>query len=100
MTNEEYRDYVNMRSQEFTDFNYCVVALNGEAGEVAEWHKKYNLRGNVLDLSREDLKEEMGDVLFYLVRMAHLQGWSLEDIMEGNQKKLDNRVALGYKQVG
>ena len=100
MTTTEYEQYVETRCKPFTDFNYCVVALNGEAGEVAEWHKKYNLRGNILDLSVEDLKEELGDVLFYLTRAASLKGWSLVDIMEGNKKKLDDRVNKGYKQVG
>ncbi len=100
LTTGEYEDYVTSRCQPFTDLNYCIVALNGEAGEVAEWHKKYNLRGNILELTKDDLKEELGDVLFYLTRLASLEGWSLQDVMEANKAKLDDRVAKGFKQVG
>lgn len=96
MTNKEYAEYVNHRCKEYTDLNYCIIALNGEAGEVAEWYKKCVLRGNPNDdLSDADLMEELGDVHFYLTRIANLKGWTLEDIMDFNRVKLDGRKARG-----
>ena len=86
MTTKEYSDYVQLRSKPYTDENYCIIALNGEAGEVAEWYKKY-------------LKGELGDVLYYLTRLASLNGWTLEDIMEGNKAKLDERVAKNMRMI-
>ena len=93
MTQNEYRAYVISRMQHFCDLNYCIVALNGEAGEVAEWHKKHNLRGNPEGkLSDEDLKKELGDVRFYYEAICHLKGWTDDDITDANQEKLDDRV--------
>lgn len=100
MKKSEYEDYVLMRCKGYVDANYCVVALNEEAGEVAGWWKKYQLRGNPKgDLSPEDLKSELGDVLFYLTALAHVNGWSLSDIMEKNKEKLDEREAKKMRMV-
>ena len=96
MTILEFQDHVNHYAKLFTDLNYCVIALNGEAGEVAEWYKKAVLRGNPDGNLREiDLLDELGDVLFYLTRIAHLKGWSLEDVMATNKLKLDERSGRG-----
>lgn len=100
MTTAEYEAYVGSRIKEFCDVNYCVIALNGEAGEVAEWYKKFVLRKNIAQKhSLTDLQGELGDVLFYLTWLGKLHGWSLEDIMHMNVSKLDKRVAEGMKQV-
>lgn len=72
---------------------YCALALNGEAGEVAEWVKKVELRGRPGDLTDEDLLLELGDVLWYLTRMAQIKGWTLEDVMRANMAKLAARRA-------
>lgn len=100
MTSEEYEAYVISRMKDFCDLNYCVIALNGEAGEVAEWHKKFNLRKNIAQKhTLTDLQEELGDVLFYLTALGKLNGWSLSAIMDMNRSKLENREALGMKQI-
>ena len=100
MTTFEYETYVESRCQPYCDPAYTVIALNGEAGEVAEWFKKYVLRGNPTGKhTLEDLAGELGDVLFYLTRLANLYGWSLEEIMERNKAKLDNRVAKGMRSI-
>lgn len=101
MTVSEYEKYVEGRCQPYTTAEYCVIALNEEAGEIAGWWKKHQLRGNPTGkLTVADLKGELGDVLFYLVRMAHHYGWSLEDIMNYNKQKLDERVSAGKVSVG
>lgn len=99
MTTQEYEAHVLQRSKVDLDLNYAVVALNGEAGEVAEWHKKYNLRGNPNgDLSDVDLLLELGDVQFYLTRLAALKGWTLSDVMRANIDKLENRRGAGLRR--
>lgn len=100
MTKREYEDYVQLRSKDDLDLNYAIIALNEEAGECAGWHKKFNLRGNPTGkLSREDLLSELGDVLFYLTRAAALNGWTLDDVMEKNKEKLDERKGRHLRQV-
>jgi len=94
VTITEYQNFVDENCREYTDKAYSVIALNGEAGEVAEWYKKAVLRGNPDGkLSKQDLKEELGDVLFYLVRLAALYKWSLEEVMDANVAKLEKRKA-------
>lgn len=100
MTTSEYEKYVESRCLPYTDAPYCVVAINEEAGEIAGWWKKFILRGNPTGkLTVQDLKGEIGDVLFYLTRLAQHYGWTLEEVMNHNKKKLDERVEKGMKII-
>ena len=100
MHKSDYEKYVESRCKPYVDKNYCAVALAEESGEVCGYWKKYQLRGNPDGkFTPDDLKSELGDVLFYLTRMALLHGWSLDDVMQYNVEKLDQRVAKG-KVVG
>lgn len=79
-----------------TDLAYNVIAINGEAGEIAEWYKKYICRKNPGNkLSKEDLLSELGDVLWYLVNIAHLNGWTLTEVCKFNMNKLETRYQSG-----
>jgi NTP pyrophosphatase (non-canonical NTP hydrolase) len=98
MTTAEYEKWVESRCQPYTDANYCVVAINEEAGEIAGWWKKHQLRGNPTgSLTVNDLKGELGDVLFYITRLASHYGWTLDEIMNANRAKIDDRVERGVK---
>lgn len=99
MTKKEYEEYVLKQCKGYVDLNYCVIALNEEAGEVAGWYKKVVLRQASKGLTEDDLKGELGDCLFYLTCIARCKGWSLNDIMEFNKEKLDARVAKYPKGV-
>ena len=93
MNQRDYEDYVQLRSREYVDANYCAVAIPEEAGEVAGYWKKYQLRGNPGGkLAPVDLMNELGDVLFYVTRMASLHGWTLSEVMDANKTKLDARA--------
>lgn len=100
MNTFEFEFHVREKSRYKMDLDYCVIALNEEAGEVAGWYKKYILRGNPTGmLTKEDLKGELGDCLYYITALAQTQGWTLEEIMDFNKVKLDDRVAKDMKQV-
>lgn len=100
MTTQQYEKFVDSMCKPYCDKPYTVIALNGEAGEVAEWFKKFELRGNPTGkLTQEDLLSELGDVLFYVTRLAQLYGWSLDAIMETNQTKLLRRQAEGKRSI-
>jgi len=100
MTTQDFESHIATHALPDLDLNYAIIGICGEAGECAEWHKKHNLRKNRAGLcSPDDLKGELGDVLFYLTRAANLMGWTLEDIMVQNKAKLDERVAKKFKQV-
>lgn len=80
---------------------YNAVGLCGEAGEVANVVKKMKIRevlppGEVVSLKtkesyQENLVDELGDVLFYLTRVAMDSDVSLEEVMEGQYEKLSQQ---------
>jgi len=76
---------------------YHVLGLTNEAGEVAGKVKK-NIRdkGNVWDqVDRDALAQELGDVLWYLSRVASAVGYTLEEIAQMNLDKLASRKERG-----
>jgi NTP pyrophosphatase (non-canonical NTP hydrolase) len=73
---------------------YLGLCIAGEAGEVAEKLKKaYRDSGGQVDSAA--MAKELGDVCYYLVRYAHKLGCSLEDVLEANMAKLNDRQARG-----
>ncbi len=72
---------------------YLALGVTGEAGEVAEKVKKIlrDDEGSISDEKKEELKKELGDVLWYLSQMARMLGYSFEDVAQTNIDKLWNR---------
>lgn len=75
-----------------------VVALGlcGEAGEVAELIKKWVGHGHPLE--KDKIKEELGDVLWYLAALATHMGFSLEVVARENIDKLKARYPDGFSE--
>jgi NTP pyrophosphatase (non-canonical NTP hydrolase) len=74
-----------------------LLGLVGETGEIAEKAKKI-VRDQDSDFSKfdkEDLKKELGDVLWYIAIVADYFDISLEDIGQKNIDKLASRQARG-----
>ncbi|HGY5536683.1 MAG: nucleoside triphosphate pyrophosphohydrolase family protein [Prochlorococcus sp.] len=76
---------------------YPTLGLAGEAGEVADKVKKVlRDRQGVFDLNtREAIKLELGDVLWYVAQLASELGFDLEDVAQANLDKLSSRAARG-----
>lgn len=76
------------------NFVYPTLGLSGEAGEVAEKIKKVirDKEGKIDEETREMIKKELGDVLWYVSQLASELGLSLDDIAEGNIQKLYSRM--------
>jgi NTP pyrophosphatase (non-canonical NTP hydrolase) len=66
-----------------------ALGLCGEAGEVVE-HIKKELRGDGA-ANRNELCEELGDVLHYLCRIASEYNLSMAEIIRTNVTKIENR---------
>ena len=76
---------------------YLALGLNGEAGEVAEQIKKA-MRNDAGELTVERLvllKKEIGDVLWYLTRLADELDSNLAEIATDNVEKLLTRRRQG-----
>lgn len=71
-----------------------VMGLCGESGEVIDLVKKHLAQGHPLD--RTALAGELGDVAWYLAETAHVLGFTLEDILQGNLDKLQARYPEGF----
>lgn len=68
---------------------YCVLKLNGEAGEVAEkWGKAMR---DATPVDEQLLALELGDILWYVAVMAKHLDFTLQDIAEMNIQKLASR---------
>ncbi len=75
------------------NLEYPTLGLAGEAGEVANIVKKIQRDhgGEVNDEIRSKLKDELGDVLWYISACADELGLTLTEIAEYNVQKLAKR---------
>lgn len=76
---------------------YLGLGVTGEAGEIAEKLKKLmrNHKGQMSEEMRQDLKKEMGDVLWYLSQLSFELGFKFSDVAKANVEKLQDRQARG-----
>jgi NTP pyrophosphatase (non-canonical NTP hydrolase) len=94
---EEYQKAIEKfaiypRESKLTAVGYLTLGLNGEAGEVAEQVKKaIRNDGQITDERRAKILDEIGDVLWYVSRIASEFDASLKDVAERNVAKLEQR---------
>jgi len=79
------------------NFIYPTLGLAGEAGEVAEKIKKVlrDKNGVIDNETKEMIKKELGDVLWYVSQLATELGLSLDDVVGSNIDKLYDRMKRG-----
>lgn len=73
----------------------CALGLSAESGQVITLVKNYTFRGQKLD--PEQLKHEMGDVLWYLSQIAQWAGIDFDDVAQNNIETLNQRYPNGYE---
>lgn len=71
-----------------------ALGLAGEAGEVADLIKKHLGHGHWLN--KDEIRKELGDVLWYLATVAEACGLSLEEVAAANIVKLQARYPTGF----
>lgn len=81
------------------NLEYPTLGLAGEAGEVANIVKKIqrDFGGKITDATRAKLKDELGDVLWYISACADELGLTLSEIAEFNVEKLAKRHNKNYE---
>lgn len=99
---EEYQEMTAATAGEFTDpreerCNWSM-GLAGETGELVDLVKKHVFHGKFP--AADDLIGELGDVLWYLARLAASYGVSLETVAERNIAKLRERYPQGFQKGG
>lgn len=76
---------------------YVAMGLAGEAGELINKIKKI-IRDDNNQLTaerKEQIKQELGDLMWYIAMICEETGLSLDEVMEANNKKLLGRVERG-----
>ena len=68
---------------------HALLGLSGEVGELSEAVKKWLYYGKPLDAM--NIKEELGDVLWYMALLCNTLSLDLWDVMEANIRKLKVR---------
>ena len=69
------------------------LGISGEAGDVAGCIKKtYSHKNDQV----EGIKENLGDTLWYIAMICNFYGWSLEEVINNNIKKLEKRYPNGF----
>ena len=79
---------------------YPTLGLVGEAGEVADKVKKIlrDKKGVFDKDSRDAIKFELGDVLWYISQLSSELGYELDEIANSNLQKLNSRKIRGQIQ--
>ncbi|MBE7517579.1 MAG: nucleoside triphosphate pyrophosphohydrolase family protein [Chloracidobacterium sp.] len=96
MNFEEYQSEASRTAlypRRLSNLEYPTLGLTGEAGEVANVVKKIQRDhgGIISDDIRTKLKDELGDVLWYISACADELGITLTEIAEYNVAKLAKR---------
>lgn len=78
-------------------FVYPLLGLQGETGEVSEKIKKIfrDEGGKLTQGKREEIKKELGDVLWYLAQLSKELGIKFSDVAKGNLEKIFSRKTRG-----
>lgn len=112
MTNAQFQQLTTKHSLS-DELLYNSNALAGEVGECANLTKKIymattrpdwverneeRLRLLTKEQFTEQLKDELGDALFYLTRLANLIGVSLEELMKTQASKLSEK-SITYGRI-
>jgi NTP pyrophosphatase (non-canonical NTP hydrolase) len=68
-------------------YQHALLGLIGESGEVADQYKKHIFKPGYR-ATREERLDELGDVLYYLAILAHLDGHTIDELSQLNYDKL------------
>ena len=89
MTAQKYQELLRKYDVSPGELWYYGLGLAGESGEVVDKIKKFYRDGEPSSL--QPLLNELGDALWYLTRIASYFSRTLEDIMDINIQKLEDR---------
>lgn len=94
----EYAQFVESRAKvmptHVEDLLHGAIGISGEAGELLDSIKKTWVYNKDVDLG--NIKEELGDLLFYIQHVANTAGFNLEAVLVDNMTKLRIRYPSGY----
>lgn len=75
-----------------------AFGLTGETGETVDLLKKILFHGHDLEINKDKLVKELGDIMWYVAGIATTAGLSMQDIAAVNIEKLRQRYPDGFSQ--
>ena len=75
---------------------HASMGLSGEAGELIDTIKKHIFYNKPLDV--KNIKEEAGDILWYIAIILDQVDSSFDEVMKLNQDKLEARYPSGFTE--
>ena len=88
-------EYLSLNADTVNILHGCLGAA-GEVGELCDQLKRHLFYGKDLDIV--NLKEEVGDVLWYLATIARGGRFTLQEAAEANIRKLEIRYPKGFTE--
>ena len=92
MTIAEYQAFATLGQKPGNGLVVHSLGIVGEVGEVIDCIKK-SMRDEV-PIDREHLKEELGDVLWYICNLATDAHIAMEEVIDTNVDKIKRRYNL------
>lgn len=85
------------KDDQFKELMQQVLGLADESGEVQAIFKKWirDQDADIDKLDRDNVRKELGDVLWYIAVIAHDLDISLDDLASANLAKLASRKERG-----
>lgn len=81
---------------ELTQVEAILHALHGMSAEVGEIHSIYQKSYQGHEVDENDLKAELGDLLWFCAEYCTAKGWDMEKIANMNIEKLRKRFPKGF----
>lgn len=78
------------------DVNHATLGITAELGELAEITKKSFV--NNLNLPKEEVVKEVGDIIWYCALALRAVGSSIEEAQAVNLKKLETRYGSKFSE--
>jgi len=97
---KEYQKLCKLTARKGKDVNEDLcnwgLGVSGEAGDIASCIKKLIFHEN--DSIKEGIKENIGDMMWYVSMICNSLGWDFEKILDENIKKLKERYSQGFSE--
>jgi NTP pyrophosphatase (non-canonical NTP hydrolase) len=98
MTDKTYLEKTKRTlSTEDNYLEHMAYGLVTESGEILDALKKHKFYGRELDV--QNLKEEVGDLMWYLIQFVDILDYSLDEAKIDNIKKLEKRYPEKFVDV-
>lgn len=95
----KYQMFVRSIAKKFDDKEKELLTwglgISGEAGDVASCIKKTVSHKND---QTDGIKENLGDTLWYIAAICNFFGWSIDEVIDENMKKLKKRYPKGFTE--